>query len=626
MAFHDLTSGKIMPRSTKAVLGLGNKFIVTPDETWTEGVTDSNDRFERDVDLKVFFEDSPLDHDPPPLYIKSQWRPPPAAIPVEVNRRLADFFRGIRALFVKRRGISNLLPFQRKILFRLRRNMDIVIANTDKGLGPCAIEYSRYVCDALKHLTNAAAYEFLDEHEAMQSARETVRDINKWLFECRKSIDDHARQFIAQITAKNCDEEPFGQFYLLYKVHKPSLKTRPVVSDCASIINPIGKWVDTMLQPFSRDMPTYFKDSFALKKILDETVVPARARLFSCDAEAMYNNIDTDDALATIAAYLRDSETERRFDHYSPECLIRAIEIVMRNNIIRFGDLYVRQTSGTAMGVPPAPPYANIFEGLHEIDFLPLWKARLPLYKRFLDDVIGLWLPSSDDPSNDDAEWANFQAVVNSKCLTWVFTERGMSVDFMDLTVTIAGDAFHTTLYEKPMALYLYIPPHSAHPPGVRNGHIFGEVLRIHRLCSDEDDITERILTFFRRMTQRGHTRSDLLPVFQKALCNARKFLATSDDEREAAKAAKLEAACRRVYYHVEYHPQGPTSRDIQRLFDECIMHPPGRKRFPELGYTPEGIPLDEMIVCYHRPLNLGNLFSYRKISKRDGPPASSFL
>ena len=107
---------------------------------------------------------------------------------------------------------------------------------------------------------------------------------------------------------------------------------------------------------------------------------------------------------------------------------------------------------------------------------------------------------------------------------------------------------------------------------------------------------------------------------------NARKFLATSKEQREANKAAKLEEARRRVYFHTEYHPQGPPSREIQQLFDNTVMNPPGKDPFQSLGHTDTDIPLDSMIVCYHRPLNLENLLSYRNLCKRNGPPVSSFL
>ena len=44
-------------------------------------------------------------------------------------------------------------------------------------------------------------------------------------------------------------------------------------------------------------------------------------------------------------------------------------------------------------------------------------------------------------------------------------------------------------MYSKPLALYLYLPPHSCHAPGVLTGLVFGMILRIHRLCSKEEDV-----------------------------------------------------------------------------------------------------------------------------------------
>ena len=150
----------------------------------------------------------------------------------------------------------------------------------------------------------------------------------------------------------------------------------------------------------------------------------------------------------------------------------------------------------------------------------------------------------------------------------------------MDITVSIAGDGLHTTLYEKPLALYLYIPPHSAHPPGILTGHVYGEVLRIHRICKDEDDRANRVRTCYDRLLLRGHTSSTLLPLFKKALANARKFLTTSVEERMARKQAKQEEAKRQLYFHVNYHPQGPTGSDVQTLFNDTFLNPPEKKPF----------------------------------------------
>ena len=60
----------------------------------------------------------------PPLCVKSIWRPPANEIPAEVDARILAFSRGIRSMFKERPGISNLLPFQRRILFQLKELRD----------------------------------------------------------------------------------------------------------------------------------------------------------------------------------------------------------------------------------------------------------------------------------------------------------------------------------------------------------------------------------------------------------------------------------------------------------------------------------------------------------------------
>ena len=49
--------------------------------------------------------------------------------------------------------------------------MDLLFPDSDKGLGPCAVEFSQYVGDALdQHLLNPNIYTRLTEEEAFQAA------------------------------------------------------------------------------------------------------------------------------------------------------------------------------------------------------------------------------------------------------------------------------------------------------------------------------------------------------------------------------------------------------------------------------------------------------------------------
>jgi hypothetical protein len=90
----------------------------------------------------------------------------------------------------------------------------------------------------------------------------------------------------------------------------------------------------------------------------------------------MYPNIPTEPALAEISQYLRD-QAGVKFFHYDPDALIEALEIVFCNNVVKFGDLYRNQISGTGMGKPPAPPWANTFMAIKEDQFLLVYQASL---------------------------------------------------------------------------------------------------------------------------------------------------------------------------------------------------------------------------------------------------------
>ena len=133
-------------------------------------------------------------------------------------------------------------------------------------------------------------------------------------------------------TLKN-QSNPFGYFYLMIKIHKAKGGTRHVCSDCASLVLPLGKWLDYTLQPIITSQPSYFKDTFTLKQELDKLVLPPNASIISFDAISMYTNIDINDSIERISTFLAET-----WDNYDCNAWKEAMEIVMKNNRMRFSD------------------------------------------------------------------------------------------------------------------------------------------------------------------------------------------------------------------------------------------------------------------------------------------------
>ena len=197
----------------------------------------------------------------------------------------------------------------------------------------------------------------------------------------------------------------------------------------------------------------------------------------------------------------------------------------------------------------------------------------------------------------------------------------------MDMTITMFGNKIETNLFEKPLALHLYIPPHSCHPPSGFGSLVTGMVLRIFRLCSRKKDIKHWLHEFYGHVLDRGFNSNSLLPVFDKAIKNAIAFTSRSEHSILQQRMRKKALSGRRIAFHLKYHPNDPTSQVIQKLFKDCIFEPPGKKRLNQLtNFEGEIIPTDGIVLAYSRPLNISNLLSYRKIHNRPGPKVSSYL
>ena len=587
-------------------------------------------RFERDFQRKVFFgpatpDTSITQHK---LYVKSLWSPPLSEIPTWVDTRLSRFFSKLRELFKCRKAEPNLLPFQRTTLHKLRDDTNLIFPDTDKGLGPCAVTYNQYVTDALTHLTDSTVFERLTPDEAWERAHTIEQDIQSWLKSHKKVLDKNVINYIEDHLHRN-RHSPFGKFYTLYKIHKPrtaaGFPTRPVCSDVSSLPHGLGKWVDTQLQPIARAQPSFFQDTYSLKNLLSNIDIPPNALLFTADAKSMYTNIRTGPALAHISNFLCQ-EAGRTFHHYDTQALTEALDLVFTNNILQFGDTYWRQISGTGMGIAPAPPWATIYFAIHENRVLPQWSSQVIFYRRFIDDIIGIW--ACDECSErDNALWTQFKTEMQQwHGLEWEFSSLSQSCNYMDLSLTISGRAIHSTLCEKAQNLYLYLPPHSSHPKGPLQSLIFGNILRIHRLCSTPEDITKHSRAFHRRLINRGHLSTTITPLFRQATQNARAYLLRTPDEHSLRQRSLQAKTDNTIFLHLQYHPQDPTARELQQAWRQTILSPPNDVPLSELGNI-DGVhvPIQSLTVAYSRPPNLRNQFSVRNIENR-GRAVSSYL
>ena len=571
-SFHDLRNNKDTPISyhVKSLLGLSLKFCPTPRYTHNNTTLSTTlRRHQRDLWLKNYFKDNILDDNyNPRLYFKSSWLPPEWKIHKELQRRFQDFETNYKSLFKRHHGTSNLLPSQRIALQSLQKNNNIIVVQCDKNLGPAIIEQTTYIQMAMRdHLQHRDTYKYLTPEEATTYGDRIRKHLTNWLKRWQTIIPSSEKKFIRQ-TLRDPKADPISTFYLLMKVHKTPIATRPIVSCSGTLLQSLGVWVDDKLQRIVVKQQSYFKSSTTLKEQLValDTINDNRMILYTADAVSMYTNINTDKALNEISNYL--SQHRQLFLDVPTDAVVDALRIIMTNNVFRFGDTHWHQLTGTAMGTPPAPPYATLYYAIHEETFYNEFKDNLFYYKRFIDDIFGIWY--INDHISDASTWQRFCQRLNDFGLKWEVSERQRSVNFMDLTITMHQNHISTTLFEKALNPYLYIPPHSAHPPGVLTGLVYGNVHRIYTLCSDPTEQKGLLTQFYQRLITRGYKPSMIAPLFANAI---QRFDINSPLHHTKIAKTKLSFADT-IFLHLPFHPGNPPSSEFQQLYKTTMLTP----------------------------------------------------
>jgi len=281
------------------------------------------------------------------------------------------------------------------------------------------------------------------------------------------------------------------------------MKLQPVVSCINSLPSIFSTWLDFKMKELLSFIPSYIKNSTELIKDLKQLHLPPGAKVFTADAISMYTNIDTETGIQS----LRDLLTTHAL-HISPtfptEFFLLTLEIVMSHNIFSFGDLFWWQLQGTAMGTPAAPLYSISTYRWHENrNILHNYRENLLYYKRYIDDIFGIWLESTE--YTREAFKLSLNQFGTIQTLQWNTESLTTSTTFLDLHIQINNNRIITKTHQKGLNLYLYIPPISAHPASCFRGLITGEIICYWTQNSKEEDFIHITQQFIQHLIQHGH-------------------------------------------------------------------------------------------------------------------------
>ncbi|KAK3746092.1 hypothetical protein QZH41_004617 [Actinostola sp. cb2023] len=476
---------------------------VTCANIYTHQVKADCEKFYRRLRLKAHFhgQDNEPTDDPFAKFNNkiSTWTPPQgefSAIDYYIDRcrRIVNSINFKRPV-----KVTNLTEEEKTALKHLRQRKDIVIKPADKGGAVVVWSRPLYIQEANRQLSDARFYQHLS-HDPLKEYQKTIKSVVNEMI-ANVELPPSAKHLI--VTSART-----SRFYLLPKIHKPNNPGRPIVSACNCPTQDISAFLDEIMAPFVKSLPSYVKDTNDALNIFDafrfnsNNSNTAGRFLFTMDIKSLYTVIPNDGGLQALTYYL----DQRLVKEPPTHTLTRLAELVLTLNAFSFNGQIYHQTGGVAMGTKMGPNYACLYVGYFEDQVFRQYTGFVPqLYRRYIDDVIGAASCNREELEGFIDFVSNFNPALQ---FTYTITER--ELPFLDITLRIDHDRLQTSVFYKETATHNYLHYNSSHPSHCKRSIPYSQFLRLRRLCSDNNDFLARsteMKTFF---IHRGYLSSSL--------------------------------------------------------------------------------------------------------------------
>jgi hypothetical protein len=370
----------------------------------------------------------------------------------------------------------NITTAETMALQQLKRQY--VMKPVDKGLGIAVITKESYIELVQRdHLSDTHTYKKLDHDPSEEIANRINQKLDILLRNGMTTI-------AVDKTLRIKSDAELGKLYILPKLHKAKLGTRPIVSNTQHPTKPISKYLHDQMLPTAKRASTYIENSLEMVRCLRGVPCTIKTYIITADITSLYTNIPNGDGASEVAATVSaDAENAPHIrNQYKTRELLK---LVLENNGFEFNNEYYIQRNGTAMGTIMAPTYANIYlRGKEErqLHQTPEHIASAKIHKRYIDDVFILY----ENTNNDLPKYISLLRAAYAPLQLTLKIGR-VNIPFLDLSISIndiTGTIEHS-IYQKPHSIQEYISTKSQHPPHIQKSIVYNDLLRTNRLTTN---------------------------------------------------------------------------------------------------------------------------------------------
>jgi predicted GIY-YIG superfamily endonuclease len=368
-------------------------------------------------------------------------------------------------------------------LYFFVKNKPFKIVECDKNVGVCFMSHEYYDFLCMKQLSDSNTYNSLNADPLYTINNEMKHILDNLLI--NKSI---SKKIYDKLFVK---ENKLGSFRILAKVHKEKFGVRPIINCLKHPTSNISLLLDLILQPFVKNSKSFILDSQNLIQKTENLYFPSDSKLYSCDFESLYTNINLSQALNVICDFISKN-------FHSNEINIlgfrKLLELVFNYNYFKYNNKYFKQIQGIAMGSICAPSIANLFLSILEELFLLNHKPLF--YKRFIDDIF-LIVSRFFNINTLKSFFGNLKLNIVSSDV----------VIFLDLLIRLnrLTNKLNFSVHLKPTNTFSYVLPTSNHPPFIFKNIPISVFFRIARICTYKSDFYKFCRIFYFQFIKKGY-------------------------------------------------------------------------------------------------------------------------
>ena len=338
---------------------------------------------------------------------------------------------------------------------------------------------------------------------------------------------------------KPCFKTKTGIPYPLFKLHKLSLEQiRQKIIPPARLVHSLTQSPTTRLEKYlahvfgeiSRNYvrDEYIKDTGDFLNIVRSTPIKKGDLIFSLDVKRLYPSMKLEIVMESVHEDLHEDTT---LAVPIKSGIAPCIAFCLENSCLEYRGDYYRAIKGVPTGGSISRPLADTFMGYIKNILksrILNWDQIIKLWKRFIDDIFGIWRGTAD-------QFFEFVTLLNQEAAVFgiEFTgDVGTKLSFLDvcLEIKVEENGYHyldTSLYQKPTDNRSFLQRNSYHAPHTFSSVPYSQLLRARNICSTEDTFELGAEEIMRDLRSSGYTDVELTAAYEKVVSTERDQLKT---------------------------------------------------------------------------------------------------